>query len=357
MSNLAGMIIALYFGLLHWQEPEVVYSSEALAAISLSRVISRDSILDDQGERFGLDRMQDEEGLIYWRRQLYTPVCQTGECKAIDVGIYWDARGRFFGLEVYGEHLTRTDHSVFSAEDYQRLVKVLADDWSILREYAYEDLMNKPAEGVDGLTGATRKEISEETVSGAVYTTYTLWHLVNQGEQAQIRKRTAKVLNEEPATLKLLAAQPDPACKTFLLELLREGILEHSASVTRLLMEALTGQDNAVLRELAYRTLDKIELQRPEIQEALAEIYPELSARDKTRLLNALDGDLPLQQPLYQALTRELSPGNEWFAARVLKVINHYGRSDPRMKAIAEKLAQSDNSFVKRQALDYLENN
>src|SRR5690606_40150830 len=95
-------------------------------------------ILDDSGEPIEVEAMKDEKGVLYWYRRIFTPVCLTGECMMVDVGIYWYCTGEFFGLEVYGEHLTKTDHSIFSDEDYGKLMDVLANDWSSLREYELE---------------------------------------------------------------------------------------------------------------------------------------------------------------------------------------------------------------------------
>lgn len=336
-------------------EPKVVFQSEALARLSFLPETVRDSIRDDTGEWVEVERLQNEDGLIYWRRQLYTPVCLTGECKAIDVGIYWDCTGRFAGLEVYDIHLTRTDHSVFSEQDYATLISVLQDDWSILREYDYADLVNEPVPGVDAVTGATKKEISQATVDGAVYTTYTLWHLVNQGERAQLQDRTAQLLNQDKAFLQLLAGQPEGHFQLFLLELFRDGKLAATPFLNQLLIKALQEKDDPSLRELAYKALDKIDYSMEGTQEQLAVVYLTVPERERTRILNALDTGLPLRSELFNALIRDLTAEQEWLAARTLSVIMDYPEPGPEVIAVAELLAKSNNSFVKRKALEFLE--
>src|SRR5690606_38143693 len=139
--------------------------------------------------------------LLYWHRKLETEVCLTGECKVVNVGIYWYGTGEFMGLEVYGEQLTKTDHSVFSREDYDQLIAILQDDWSALREYKFEELLDAKPTALDGVTGATRKEIADEAVKGAVYTTYTLWHLIHEGEKEQLRSLMAGRLNQGDGSL------------------------------------------------------------------------------------------------------------------------------------------------------------
>jgi hypothetical protein len=355
MKTVLSILIFLLLLFSAGPEPKVVFRSAGLEKLTLKLEASRDSILDDEGERVGVDLMQDANGMIYWRRQLYTPVCLTGECKAIDVGIYWDCTGNFAGLEVYQMHLTRTDHSVFSEEDYAKLIAVLQDDWSILREYDYEDLINEPAEGVDAVTGATKKEISEETVDGAVYTTFTLWHLVNQGEKDQLKTLTAGLLNEDASFFQLLIGQTDTKYRSFLLELLRDGKLQASAALNELLLEALEEKDDPYLRELAYKALDKIDFNKVALQEQLAVVYRTLAVRERTRILNALDTGIQLDASLFQALTQDLSVENEWMAAKTLSVIRLYPEPGPEIMAIAQQLAKSENSFVKKKALEFME--
>lgn len=345
----------LFLGLLIVQEPEVVFRSDALNDRSWTRVAGRDSILDDEGVPFALDRLQDEEGMIFWRRQLHTPVCLSGECKAIDVGIYWDCTGSFAGLEVYDAHLTRTDHSVFTAADYDKLVSVLKDDWSILREYAYADLIHEPQEGVDAVTGATKKEISEETVDGAVYTTYTLWHLANLGEKDQLKTLTSRILQGDPAFFQLLATHPDKQYRILLLELFRDGKLSNDLPVNKLLLEAIQVKEEPSFRELAFKSLSRLDFQDGQLQDQLSGVYAKLSVRDKIRLLNALDTGLVLNQELFKALTQDLSTANEWFVAKTLSVIRNYPDPGTKIMAIAKQLAQSENSFVKGKALEFLE--
>lgn len=43
---------------------------------------------------------------------------------------------------------------------------------------------------IDGLTAATAKEIKSVVVDGALYSTYTLWHLVHGNIKQQIQKYT-----------------------------------------------------------------------------------------------------------------------------------------------------------------------
>ena len=134
----------LFLGLfaigMSFHSDSIFYRSEALHSVALRPVEGTYWIRDDEDQRVEILRMEDQQGVTYWHRRIKTEVCQTGECKLVDVGLYWDCTGDFFALDVYGEHLTKTDHSTFSDDDYEHLISILSNDWSILREYDFADL-------------------------------------------------------------------------------------------------------------------------------------------------------------------------------------------------------------------------
>src|SRR5690606_23300390 len=138
--------------------------------------------------------------------------------------------------------LTKTDHSLFLEEDYDKLVSILSNDWSSLREYEFADLVDESAEGVDGTSGATKKEIAEESVENAVYTTYTLWHLIHVGEKEQLVQRTAEILNKGKLAQQLLQVN-EKRYQYFLLDLFSMGKIQESAQVVNLLIEGLKTKD------------------------------------------------------------------------------------------------------------------
>lgn len=113
-----------------------------------------------------------------------TPVCEEGLCKLMVVDVYWDLLGNFLRYELPdGEALTKMDHEEFTEEDHVQLRKILSDRSSILRDYPVGDLVDrrivKKSDNLDAVSSATRVDVKEAVVSGAVYSTYVLWHIVN----------------------------------------------------------------------------------------------------------------------------------------------------------------------------------
>ena len=250
----------MYFATHFSQKDVVFFQSKELKSLELNRQEKKFVILDDEGQEIQILEYRDNTGLIYWYRRVLTPVCLTGECKLIDIGIYWDCTGDFFALEVYGEHLTKTDHSNFTTENYQFLIDVLKNDWSLLREYELTNLVDEQeVDLVDGISGATKMEIALETVKDAVYTTYTIWHLVHLGEKEQIINLTTSCLNEKILSIQSLIVNEDEKYRHFILSLLSDQKLTSTPVLDSLVLVGLTAQ-SAKFKKLAYDALSKIDI-------------------------------------------------------------------------------------------------
>jgi len=131
-----------------------------------------------------------------------TPVCEDGLCDLLVIDLQWDLLGNFQRYEtVTGRPLTKFDHEPFTEDDHLKLQKILTDSRSLLGENQLDDLIDegtkKVSEEVDAVTGATKKAVQKAVVSGAVYSTYVLWHIV-QGEIAErIPEHTQSIWNED----------------------------------------------------------------------------------------------------------------------------------------------------------------
>src|SRR5690554_5613123 len=269
---------------------EIFFKSSRLQKIELTPYEGQFFILEDSGESIEVEAMKDEEGVPYWYRRIFTPVCLTGECLMVDVGIYWYCTGEFLGLEVYREHLTKTDHSIFSDEDYNRLLDILGNDWSSLREYEFTDLVDENEEGVDGTSGATKKEIADEAVEDAVYTTYTLWHLIHVGEKEQLASLTTDFLGREDVFESLIKTEDQRYLK-FLMDLLSLGKIPSSQKTDLMLIKGLNTAADPSLKKLALKALPYANLEEPSMQNEIVKAYARASIEEKLQIIAAL-GDI-----------------------------------------------------------------
>lgn len=114
-------------------------------------------------------------------------VCGDSQCRVDVVRIYWDQWGQYNRLELpSGVELEKAAGENFSADDYEKLDRILADGNSPLQEvYKQEVVSTVSSEGVDGMTGATVLVEKSAYVAGAVWTCYSLWHWTH-GETRQI---------------------------------------------------------------------------------------------------------------------------------------------------------------------------
>jgi hypothetical protein len=148
--------------------------------------------------------LRNSEGIPLWFcRDIYKPVCLTGVCRMVRLKIYWNGSGNYLGIQIpKNEPLTKTDHSLFSPEDYQKLNAILLDSLSVFKYLEIKDLTteDKPEYmeyELDGHTGATRPSLSDYVVRNAVYTCFTLWHTVYGYSHTFIQSILGKRVNKD----------------------------------------------------------------------------------------------------------------------------------------------------------------
>jgi len=153
-------------------------------------------------------RLSDAAGMpLLYYADITTPVCIDNLCKPMHIAIYWNLVGAYVGYGVFAKDpLTKYDHDEFLSADHEQLHRLLLDANSVLKRQALSDLFEETAapaervtykgEEVDAVSGATRKEIAESVVEGALYSCYTIWHLVHSPVSEQIQGYTAASYND-----------------------------------------------------------------------------------------------------------------------------------------------------------------
>lgn len=176
-----------------------------------------------------LDSIGNEVMLIYendlpveYMCEVFTPVCNTGECLPVYVNFHWRLNGTYIKFDQpEGEILTKADHEPFSEDDYEMLHDILigpdprmASPGIISEGVKHNDKEDKnvshssPApsvsrtfknkyEMVDAISGSTLPEIKDRFVPGALYTTYTLWGLAHDQQYEMVKYTRSQLLKEE----------------------------------------------------------------------------------------------------------------------------------------------------------------
>jgi len=164
----------------------------------------------------------------YYYSNIFTPVCNTGECLPVFINLYWNLDGTYMRFDQpKGEILTKLDHVPFTPEDYTLLDEILRGSdpryGMIIEPHRgsesqpqpgrnqsnKEDQLANPApamqskkmiskyEMIDGVTGATAITHQAQFVPGALYTTYTIWGLAHDQEAAIKKHTTTELLSNE----------------------------------------------------------------------------------------------------------------------------------------------------------------
>jgi len=209
--------------------------------------------------------------------------------------------------------------------DYDRLENILRQERSDLREYTPEELV-EPAENasnttlLDGVTGATRKAVSEAAVKDAVYTTHTIWHLIHVGEPEQLALLALSEMANEPALSHRLLATGDAEKQNFVFRGVIDGHLNTDSVIEKSILHGLGAEDN-IFRDLAFRALNKLNLSSMPLQQALSTVYPQLKPGEKVRFLAALEQTDALHPALQAALSAEFtSPTQPWVLIKILSL-------------------------------------
>ena len=147
---------------------------------------------------------------LYYYSDIQTPVCIDNICKPLYIELYWDLLGNYLGYGEYKNHLlSKYDHETFDTADYLKLHKLLSNPHSKIEQRKISDLydLNQKrkeviqfkGKDVDGITGATKLEIKETVVDGALFSCYTLYHLVYGTASVKIKDNLNEIYNEEVA--------------------------------------------------------------------------------------------------------------------------------------------------------------
>ena len=157
---------------------------------------------------------RDETGKYFYFSNINTPVCNDTRCQIITLNVYWDLGGHYIRFDtLLGNPLTKFDHEPFTQRDYEKLQMTLSNENSILGEKAIDELLDtdrrRYSEKIDAVTGATSREIQSAVVEGALYSTYTLWQLVNNRINSRMREYTFRVYDQDIEDQLLNAENPE----------------------------------------------------------------------------------------------------------------------------------------------------
>lgn len=289
-----------------------------------------------------------------YSRKVVTGVCIEGECRIVKMEIFWHLTGRYMGFRLEeNEFLSKSKHNPFTSSEYDRLHILLSNPNSGLSQYSINELIpdkNKKSNQVDAISSATISAVLDYIVEGAVYTTYTLWHIVYGPSRMEIQKRTSESLNPV-LILKLLNSRKNDDVIWCLNHFSPNS--ELSKEILEKLFEFISGSD-VYLAERSLNAMHPVRI-NSEVQQKLSEIFKSAGFIQQRMIIRKLS-DLPV---LDNKTVMELSVDLNRLSGAMIKMLLELFQTrkidnDIITERVSELLA-NENRFIVGQAVKYLE--
>ncbi|XOV91629.1 MAG: hypothetical protein ACFHWX_15615 [Bacteroidota bacterium] len=264
-----------------------------------------------------LHPIYDETGLLNgYKANVFTPICEEDKCYAVEIDFYWDLIGRYDHFDtIPGSPLTKLEHEPLNQEEYIKLDQILSNPSSVLATYKKEDLVKDiKVEGVDGVSGATIAEIKESVITGAVYSCYTLWHIVHGAVVDSIRSMTYQELNED--LVSKMVEMEDQQINYYLIDRFSENdFLLYLNYVLQTIENGEGYYPKNAIEEMPNTVLNKVE-----VQEFFALHFEEFNYFTQLSLLKKLKPDL-ISRQLRSKLKTQIDDRNSQKNRLILELI------------------------------------
>lgn len=258
----------------------------------------------------------------YFYSDIFTQVCETGECKPVTIVLFWDLLGNYTHYEMpENAILTKQNHVPFTKEDYGKFSRVMSDRYSVLEDLDMDELTGKKEDAsiaqIDGITGATPKSIADAIVEGAVYTCYTLWHLAHGEIKDKLLEISESKLSAKEALLSLMQSRnPDyrrwAIAKILTNHLLYPGLVHN-------LLDHIDPNNNFEIK-LILKTIPESILKESWSQKRLWALYPFLKYELQINLLERFQMikiDINLRDEILQFKTKANFAQDQLFAGLI----------------------------------------
>ena len=224
---------------------------------------------------------------VAYTSYITTPVCDDTLCALMHIQMYWNLLGNYIGFDtIGGMPLTKNDHLEFRDEDYSKLHRLLMDDHSIIKRKDKKELFDNEAmrvsEVVDAVTGATAKEVKEAVVDGALYSSYTIYHIVYGSLSDSIYRDFERKYN--PLLQHKLLSSDHPDYQLYALKRLdKESFIHHKDRLLELIHLAIPLNRLYIMKKMPDHMWHN-----QKVQEEIAEFYTDLDVNSMSYFLRKL---------------------------------------------------------------------
>lgn len=318
-------------------------------------IVEHDVIFSDTIPGNILLEFRDKQNIpVLFSRKIVSEVCADTTCRMLNIEIYWSPTGRYLGFQLPpGEFLSKTEHVKFTPGEYDRMHGLLGNANSPLAMYSLKELAPKKdtlAGKVDAVSSATVSAVLEHIVKGAVYTTYTLWHIIYGPTKREVEQISARQLDQN-RVLNLLK-QPVLSDKIWVLNHFPQN-LKPTAEINNLMLSFISGNDVY----LSERTLNAIgpQLLDAEMQNSLATVFGKSGFLQQRLILQKLKEAESFSKKAAETLSFQLKNMN---AALIKLAIELYIEKKTDSEIITSNVAQlleNENRFISGNVFRYLQ--
>jgi predicted house-cleaning noncanonical NTP pyrophosphatase (MazG superfamily) len=291
-----------------------------------------------------IELVSDEGNPLFYSSSIRTTVCDDEICELMYIKMYWDLVGDYVGFDTVASHpLTKFDHKPFGGSDYQRLHQLLKNEGSILKFKQKSELIDKKvvkaSDVVDGTTGATAVEIREEVVEGALYSSYTLWHLAHSGKvKNRITDNTAQLMSDR--------------LMTYLLNSTRSGYRlfafhNFQAKDYEVYMEYWLNSlnnDMPLTRRYILKNIPEDMWEEHTVQNKICELFANYDVNTRTYLLNKIEESRTFSSKALEQISEDLAVLN---SNQIAKFMDILGKQEKITKGTKENIIRTreDKNF------------
>ncbi len=296
---------------------------------------------------------------LYYSRRILTGVCVDGKCRMVNINLYWHVTGRYLGFKLAaGEFLSKTEHHPFMPGEYERLHSLLADPLSPLSQYSIDELVPKKdslnqdsTKRIDAVSSATIAAVLNYIVKGAVYTTYTLWHIVYGQTRREVELLTSENLSS-PLIYRLLESESLDD-QVWALNHISEKI-KLTSEIKNKLFEFISG-DDIYLAERALNAIQPSTLSNKIIQIELAKTFETAGFLRKRLILQKLKEAPVLHNEVIEIFTSQLTQLNGSLVKSMIELLLQFHIENEQIVAEVQILLKNENRYIASQALKYVE--
>jgi len=294
---------------------------------------------------------------LYYFNELRTGICFDNKCRPLDIVLYWNITGRYLGFELLdGEFLSKYDHTPFTQKEYEELHRLLADPFLPLGNYKFEELVKIPDTDnsqVDGVSGATSKDVLEYVVEGAAYTTHKLWNVIHGPIRDQVMSLTESTLDS--FLFRKILESADQSDRTWALE--RVSLL---AELDESVVDALTGifhKEEYFQSYLLLKSLSSHQLESEYLQLKLFKLIGTIDQNNENMIFDKLADASQLSQGVVDHSISMLRKLSGMQLVRLLKLYSHHKVKHDEVVKELSGMIPHENKFIEKQVLQFLENN